>query len=472
MTEGFENSRDHGDIHQSVKRFERMLKNNEFYFFDVDEFEDLIDHYMEAGNSKQALKVVNFGCQQHPSSFTLLLYKAQLLASSHKPREALEVLAKVETGEPNNIDIYLIKATVFSQLREYRKAIDNYKLSLPLASKEELEDIYISLAFEYENLDEYPVAIKYLKKTLALNCENETALYEIGFCFDINEICQQGIEFFQEFLDSNPYSHAAWYNLGLLYNKLDMYEKSVSCFDFTIAIKEDFASAWFNKANAFGKMGDYEKAIESYKKTIEIDEEDGTTFFHIANCYEALDRKEDALNYYHKSISADPYFGDAYLHLGFLYEEMGRLNESIHFVKKAIDLDPKQVEYLLAYGSIQIRIGFFQEGINAFEEVISLQNDNPLAPSLLAHALFLSGDVESSYEVILKAIKDQPDNASNYYLHAANLFRENKKEEGLAELEKGLILCRDDQDRFVSFYPESLDDLDILELLAKYNKDL
>ncbi len=139
MNESHENANEHQDENQSILRFEKMLKNNEFYFFDVDEFEGLIDHYIEIGNPKHALKAVEMGCEQHPSAFSLLLYKAQLLASTHKPRKALEVLNKVEAVEPNNIDVLLIKGTVFSQLREYRKAIDSYRMAIPIATKTQLE---------------------------------------------------------------------------------------------------------------------------------------------------------------------------------------------------------------------------------------------------------------------------------------------------------------------------------------------
>ena len=191
MNESFENANEQHDENQSVKRFELMLKNDEFFFFDVEEFEDLVDHYIEAGNPRQALKAVEMGCDQHPGSFTLLLYKAQILASTHKPRKALEVLLIVESGEPNNIDAHLIKGTVYSQLREYRKAIDSYRVALKLANNIEKADIYMSMAFEFENLDEYNLAIKYLKKVIDLNCENETAIYELGFCFEIQDTCEE-----------------------------------------------------------------------------------------------------------------------------------------------------------------------------------------------------------------------------------------------------------------------------------------
>ncbi len=470
MNESHEGANEHTGENQPVQRFEQMLKNNEFYFFDVEEFEDLIDHYMEAGNPAQALKAVEMGCEQHPSSSSLLLYKAQILASTHKAHKALEVLNEVENIEPNNIDVLLIKGTVYSQLREYRKAIDCYRMAIPMASSMEKEDIYLSMAFEFENLDEYNLSIKYLRKVLDLNPENETALYEIGFCYEIEDHFAEGVDFFKAFINDFPYSHAAWYNMGLLYSKQNLYEKAIDCFDYTLVIKEDFASAWFNKANCFHKMGDFVQAIEAYKMTIDIDDSDGTTFFQIAQCFEELDRLNDALNYYHKSISSDPYFADAFLNLGFLYEELGRLNEGIHYIKKAMELDPRQTDYLLAYGNLQIRMGFFTEAFQAFEEIIKLQEDHKEVWSMYTHGLYMSGDKVNAYKLVRKAIELYPNNALNYYIFAAMNFKEGRRNEGMEELENGLCVDESQSPKFFVFNEDAENDLEVLELIAKYNK--
>ena len=39
------------EVKHAVQKFERMRKNNENYFFDVIEFETIIDYYIESNNS-------------------------------------------------------------------------------------------------------------------------------------------------------------------------------------------------------------------------------------------------------------------------------------------------------------------------------------------------------------------------------------------------------------------------------------
>jgi tetratricopeptide (TPR) repeat protein len=54
--------------------------------------------------------------------------------------------------EPYNEDVHLHKAGIYSQLRNHRRSIEHYRKALELA-EEGLDDIYLDLAFEHENLE-------------------------------------------------------------------------------------------------------------------------------------------------------------------------------------------------------------------------------------------------------------------------------------------------------------------------------
>ena len=53
------------EIRQAVQKFERMKRNNEKYFFDVVEFESIIDYYIESNNSPKAFEAAALATQQH-----------------------------------------------------------------------------------------------------------------------------------------------------------------------------------------------------------------------------------------------------------------------------------------------------------------------------------------------------------------------------------------------------------------------
>ena len=55
-------------LSESLVRFEHMLANNDQYYFDVEDLEELIEHYMERLDLEKAWKVLELASSQHPHS--------------------------------------------------------------------------------------------------------------------------------------------------------------------------------------------------------------------------------------------------------------------------------------------------------------------------------------------------------------------------------------------------------------------
>ena len=55
-----------GDLKEIIGRFENMLNQVEAYFFDVYEFERIIDHYLDTNHFSKAIDAVYHGKNQHP----------------------------------------------------------------------------------------------------------------------------------------------------------------------------------------------------------------------------------------------------------------------------------------------------------------------------------------------------------------------------------------------------------------------
>ena len=62
----------------SLTKFESMLKTNHVLFFDSNEFENIIHHYLENGKIALAKKAIKMGLEQHPTSVNLKLFKTEI----------------------------------------------------------------------------------------------------------------------------------------------------------------------------------------------------------------------------------------------------------------------------------------------------------------------------------------------------------------------------------------------------------
>ena len=67
------------NFESSVNRFENMLKTNEIFFFDVQEFENIIHYYIDSGETNLAKKALKLADSQHPFNTELALLKSELL---------------------------------------------------------------------------------------------------------------------------------------------------------------------------------------------------------------------------------------------------------------------------------------------------------------------------------------------------------------------------------------------------------
>lgn len=363
------------NTHEYISRYEQMLQQNDEYFFDVEQFELIIEHYLDRNESAKASQVLKFARSQHPSSVELLFCESNILIQAGKLNKALQVLDAMESLHPFNDEIYLTKASIHSQLRNYTLAIRNYKKALEYA-EEELDDIHVDLAFEYENMEALDKSIHHLKQALVINPENEAALYEIAYCFDLMEEHGAAAKFFQKFLDEHPYAYIGWYNLGNAFAKSGLLEKAVEAYGFCNAINEDFSSAWFGIAKAHVDLGDLEAAIENYQEALRLEGASAVVFSLIGECYEKLGQLGHALEYYSRSLQEDPEWVDAWIGVGVVKQMQGKLTESINHLRKAVDLEPENDSARILLARVYTRANDQDAAMMMYESVHELAPEN------------------------------------------------------------------------------------------------
>ena len=132
------------EVRHAVQKFERMKKNNESCFFDVIEFETIIDYYIESNNSSKAYEAATLATQQHPHSVSIQLRKAKVLLDKGRAVEALRLLKKLESIEPGNHELFIAKGTAYGMLGDIQGAKRMFDYALSLDS-EEVENVLFTI---------------------------------------------------------------------------------------------------------------------------------------------------------------------------------------------------------------------------------------------------------------------------------------------------------------------------------------
>ncbi len=420
----------------SLSKFESMLKTNSVYFFDTAEFEGIIHYYLDIGRPSLADKAIKLGLEQHPSSINLKLLLAELHIFNNNFEKATIILNEIAEIEPNNEEVYIQKASIFSQKDNHIKAIECLKKALVYATEE--ADILALLGMEYLYLDNFDSARLNFAKCLDVDFDDYSSLYNVIYCFEMENQHEEAIEYLNNFIDKDPYSEVAWHQLGRQYFVLKQYNEALRAFDYAIVIDEYFVGAFLEKAKTFEKLNREEEAIESYLITNELEDPTAFTYYRIGECYNKLGNKDLSVQYYKKSVNEDPLLDKGWLALTKLYYNEKNHQKSLYYVNKALSIDDTNTLYWRMYSEICLKLDLFEEAASGFYNCIDNGDDNLDIYLGLSDVLNFIGEFDDSMLIMSKAIETYPHHAEVEYRIACLCFVLGKNSDGKKFLERAL----------------------------------
>ncbi len=356
------------DFNKHLEHFNEMYENDDYRYMDADQVEFVLDHLLISNQFKKARWAADKSLEHFPNNNTLKLRKAQAISLAGELNGALRILGELEKFEPESLDLLLTTAACYSQLRNSDGAIKYFKRALDVAEGEEQTEIYIDLAMEYENQDNFRAATAILEKAFGDNNKNEAIVYELAYCYEQLDEYHKSVACFEAFIDENPYSFTTWYNLGNALAKLGDKEKALWAYDYCTLINEDFAPAYYNIANVYMDLDDVENAMKHYEKCLQIDGEDGLVFCSMGECYEEFGEFEKAYEAYDKSADLLPHLGDAWLGKGIVSDIIGHPHRAIAELEMAIKIDDRNADYWRALANAYVSIKDDELAITAFEK--------------------------------------------------------------------------------------------------------
>lgn len=446
-----------------IDKFERMIELGDTAFYEVDDLEYLLEHYLNHHKLDLATRVIETAKSQYPHNKSLSIREAELLSMSDRHTEALELLNDIETLESFNPEFHLTKANILSQTGSYQQAIACLHRALEF-TEGDIDMIYMNLAIEHQNLEQYNQAMEYLKKALEINSDNEDALYELAYCFELTQEYNLGVEFFGKLIDANPYNAHAWFNLGASHQALENNEQALFAFDYTILIDEDFHAAYFNKANVLVKVERYEEAIELYKKALDFEILDSLVYYYIGDCYENLEDYKMALVYFEKAIKKDDSLAEAWVGASNALDFLEREIEALQYALKAVEIDDQNGDYWCFLASLQQKYDLPDDAIISYEKAIELgytEDDLWEEYAELCLSLKLNSIAEAAID---RGLEYHANNLLLQLYKCIVLYRNKKEEKGFDLLVS--ILMQDPKliEEFIMHYPKGIE-LDEIQYL-------
>ncbi len=446
------------DTREIVRRYEDMLRSNAMFYFDVYEFENIIEHYLELRNAPDAGRAVEIARQQHPYSTDLQLKQAEILVAEGKLIEASELLNLLSQIENSNVQVLFLQGKVFVGMGLPSKAVECFSRMLALTVENRIETIEDISALLLDS-GEAQHALPFLEIAIMEDPENENLWFDLAYCYDRLEKVPEAIKAYTRYLDYDPFNDSAWYNLGLVYSRESDHVKALDAFEYAVAINDDMPIYLLSLAHTFASLENYTKAISLFDELLEMDENNTNALCSIGECYEKLGKWEIAAAFYEKTIDLDPENGEAYFGLAVVMMETGKLFESLAFVKKALKYDEVNSEYWYGLGKVYHKLGSTKEAIQSYQRALEFEEDDVDSMAGLAYVYLETGEKELAYSKFLSCIDMAPD--AEFLVQAAILeYRSGQKKKAIDHVKKAIALDEEAGNKFFCEYPEAKEIID------------
>ena len=429
-------SQDSPNNNVSLNKFESMLKTNNVLFFDSEEFENIIHHYLNQGKVALAKKAIKLGLEQHPSSTNLKLFKVEVYVFENKLKEANQLLDALYVLEPSNEEIYIQKANILSKEDKHEDAIKVLKIALNIS--EETSEIHALIGMEYLFLDNFEEAKQSFMRCLEEEPEDYSSLYNIIYCFDFLNENEEAITFLNKYLNSNPYCEVAWHQLGKQYFSIKDYKKALGAFDFAIISDDTFVGAYLEKGKVLEKLKRYKEAIENYLLTLELDDPTSFALLRMGCCYEKLGQLDLAKQYYYKTVKEDPLLDKGWTAITKFYLKQHNYQKALYYINKAINIDAENVIYWKLYAQINQRLNFLEEAERGYKRAIELGNYELSTWLSRTDILIQLGEPEAASLNLIQAAEFYPENAEIEFRLSGIYYKLLETEKGSYHLKNAM----------------------------------
>ena len=337
-------------------------------------------------------------------------------------REAIENFERALSLDSTFVEAYDALARQYYTIGQPSKALELIKKGKAIAtssSKGTEETLFGMLALEALLVEEWDMAINYLKRVITINPENIGAHGDLGYVYyRWKRMYDEGISEFKKVLELDPQGIASYgsftYNLlGWAYFRKGDLEKADAAFKKYVALVPDQAYPLNVLAEFYLSIGNYDQTLTDLKRSYHINPDYLSTSALFGDTYLAKGMYNQAESCYRRYLvlSRDEVEkGDAYFSLGKLYYLKNEYEESTQECEQALKLNPQMIEALWIQGLIFVKKGRLEQAeslMMSIKGLIEKTKDEDLRIyyyHLSGELLFNKGLYEQAFQNLNQAV--------------------------------------------------------------------
>ncbi len=409
---------------EAVKELEQAIDANRA---NVEARTALFNFYVGRGDMAAAAKVVQEGLEELPDNPTLLTMQATLLAGQRKETEALALLEKARTLDPDLLPAFNLELRLHRMAGRKEAALalcDAYLQRHPDATTQ-----LITSAVLLDSLDRRDEATTRLEKAadlgepraLGILVQRDAATGKV----------EQAEQRLVKAMEANP-SSTLRAQLGQFYLLHDQFDKAWALY--TALEKERPAEADHGKFMLLTAAHRYEEALKLAQTMVTRDPGNLLGHVAVADALEKLGRRDEALDTLEKTYrdSQNPALLTA---MADLCRRMGNQQKAEDFYRTALVQNPDNLQALMGQGTIFLKTGRAEQAVELYERALARQPSNVAVLNNLAMAYADSGkDFDRALLMAMRAYLLRPEDPNVIDTLGLCLMKSGRAEEAGALL--------------------------------------
>ncbi len=427
---------------------------------------------LKMGETGKAIAWLQQAIKEQPGTIPLYLFLANLHIQEDNSDEAILLYDEVLKLEPDNEDVQLRLAFLYTRQEQYAVAEDILRKLSKRNAEHYFAHFYLARLLKKTN--RHVEAAVEFEKALSLNWSKELA-YEIGHFYTTQHLYEDALRIYTSITENDPYDERAILSRIQPLLDLDRSDEALADLEQIRLFSQDKPAIDLIAAKILLRKKDSDKAREMLIQLTENTDNSephyllGLLFFQEEKYDSALhhlalvkpgnelfeestylqtrifkilgqpDRMRELLEkYISDPASRSPLF---FALLSSLYQDLGKTQSAVALLETATQIYSENPQLFFEYGLLLERNGMYQQAIINMEKVLELQPDHAEALNFIGYTWADNNmNLERALDYISKAMELKPDNGYITDSLGWVYFRLGELQKAAAALEDALEL--------------------------------
>jgi tetratricopeptide (TPR) repeat protein len=461
-----------GDINTAIEYYKEALEKDPH---EPDIYVSLANAFYQVRRFNQGIAVARAGLNVAPLDLDLLEIVAIGYLGKGDLTSAIKAYRDLREQSPECIEHYQSLSILYESIQDLKTA---QRVLLDIPDTLKTADTYVRLGLLAGKDNDHGVAIGYYRKGFALDSLNSTVLVGLGTGFDIINVKDSAIYYYERSLFDDTLLATVGRRLVDLYADVDAYPKLITIADKILRLDPEDGYVRRSLGFALYKTGSLDAALQEFMLASRMHPDDVYSRFYIGRIYLENRKYKNALAEISEALAINPDFIELWVYLGFIaidtrdydlarsafheaahrggdlvqifyllgviHEMQGNETEAYRYYGKALTTAPDDIPSLDALAHLLERVNRKEDAFRVFTKIIELDSTNATAMNYVGYTLAERNDsLEYALQLINRALVLDDHNAFFIDSRGWVFYKMGRYEDALFELQRAADITDD-----------------------------